>query len=156
MNNKQKDILCSVIFLIFGGAMLFFSLQIKSVIENDVGSGYVPAFVAICILISAGAKLILTLRDKSATALRKTKSDNDIKGGIGTIVLIAIYVTVFESVGFLLSSMVYLFAQICLMSSKENRRPILFAIISVLLPVGVDLLFKYVIKMPLPLGILEF
>ena len=67
-----------------------------------------------------------------------------------------LYVIAFEPVGFLLSSMVYLFAQILLMSNRDNRRPVLFAAISVALPVGIALLFAYVIKMPLPVGILGF
>lgn len=156
MTNKQSDIICSVIFLIFGGGMLYLSLGIKKMIETDVGSGYVPAFVAICILVTAASKLILTLLNKKPSANQKVKFDNDLIGGVGTIALMAFYVLAMEPVGFLLSSMVYLFAQILLMSNKYNRKPILFAIISVLLPLAVDLLFVYVIKMPLPKGILGF
>ena len=52
--------------------------------------------------------------------------------------------------------MVYLFAQILLMSNSENRKPVLFAAISIALPLAVSLLFAYVIKMPLPVGILGF
>ena len=68
----------------------------------------------------------------------------------------AFYVLAFEPVGFLLSSIIYLFAQILLMSNQENRKPVLFAIISILLPLAVDILFVFVIKMPLPRGILGF
>lgn len=154
MNAKQRDILCYVIFLIFGSAMLYFSLGIKKMIDTDVGSGYVPAFVAICILIASGLKLIITLLGHGASSIKKKKKKNDLMGGLVTIGLMAIYVAVFESVGFLLSSMVYLFAQIMLMSNSENRKPLLFAGISVVLPIGVYLLFEYVIQMPLPSGIL--
>lgn len=156
MTNKQSDIICSVIFLIFGGAMLYFSLGIKKMIETDVGSGYVPAFIAICILVTAAAKLILTVLNKKPSAYQKVKFDNDLIGGVGTIALMAFYVLAMEPVGFLLSSMVYLFAQILLMSNKTNRKPILFAIISIALPLAVDILFVFVIKMPLPKGILGF
>lgn len=155
MNNKQLDMLCSAIFLVFGGLMLHFSLSIRHIIPTDVGSGYVPVFLSICILITAGAKLVLTLLDRKP-AKKAAKNDSDLVGGLGTVGLMLLYVIAFEPVGFLLSSMVYLFAQILLMSSKENRRPVLFAAISVVLPVGIALLFAYVIKMPLPVGILGF
>ena len=42
------------------------------------------------------------------------------------------------------------------MSNKDNRNIPLFAIISVLLPIGISALFYYVIKMPLPKGIIGF
>lgn len=155
MNSKQLDMLCSAIFLAFGGVMLKFSLSIRHIIPTDVGSGYVPVFLSVCILITAGAKLALTLLDKKPPKAA-AKSDSDLAGGLGTVGLMLLYVIAFEPVGFLLSSMVYLFAQILLMSSRENRRPVPFAAISVILPLAIALLFAYVIKMPLPAGILGF
>lgn len=155
MNNKQMDMLCSAIFLVFGGLMLRFSLSIRHIIPTDVGSGYVPIFISVCILIAAGAKLVLTVLDKKP-AKKAAKGDGDLLGGLGTVGLMLLYVLAFEPVGFLLSSMVYLFAQILLMSNKDNRKPILFAAISVILPIGVSLLFAYVIHMPLPVGVLGF
>jgi putative tricarboxylic transport membrane protein len=49
-----------------------------------------------------------------------------------------------------------LFAQITLLSDNTNRNPILFAAISILLPIAIDALFVFVIKMPLPKGIIGF
>ena len=155
MNSKQLDMLCSAVFLVFGGVMLNFSLSIRHIIPTDVGSGYVPIFLSVCILAAAGAKLVLTLLDRKP-AKAAAKSASDLAGGLGTVGLMLLYVIAFEPVGFLLSSMAYLFAQILLMSSKGNRKPVLFAVISVTLPLGIALLFAYVIKMPLPVGILGF
>lgn len=125
-------------------------------IETDVGSGFVPKFIAICIMIVTAAKLILTLTEKKPAAAAAKKSNSDLPGGVGTVALMAAYMLSFEPVGFLLSSMVYLFAQILLMSNRENRKPLLFAVISVVLPLIIDLLFVFVIKMPLPKGIFGF
>lgn len=156
MTNKQRDILCSAVFLAFGVGMLYLSFGIKHRIASDVGSGYVPKFIAICIIAAAGAKLMLSLRDKSASANKKEASDNDLPGGIGTIALMFCYMMALEPVGFILSSMVYLFLQIMLMSNQDNRKPVLFAAISIVLPIAVYALFNYVIKMPLPKGIFGF
>lgn len=156
MTNKVRDIICSVIFLIFGAGMFYLSAGVRKMIETDVGSGYVPRFIAICIMITAGAKLVFTLMDKSASAQKKESSDQDLIGGIGTVALMAFYVFAFDKLGFLISSIIYAFGQITLMSNKDNRKIPLFAIISVALPVGVYLMFNYVIKMPLPKGILNF
>ncbi len=156
MTNKQRDMLCSAVFLVFGIAMLYLSFGIKHRISSDVGSAYVPKFIAICIIVAAGAKLILSVMDKSPSASKREGSDMDLFGGIGTMALMLCYMLALQPVGFIISSAVYLFLQILLMSNKDNRKPVLFAIISIVLPVAVYALFNYVIKMPLPKGIFGF
>jgi len=156
MTNKQRDVLGSFLFLILGAGMFYMSFGIKHRIPSDVGSAYVPKFIAICIMVAAGAKLIFTLMDKSASGKKKEGMAFDKLGGIGTIVLMFTYMLALEPVGFILSSIIYLFLQIMLLSNKDNRKPVLFAIIAVVLPVAVSALFYYVINMPLPKGILGF
>lgn len=156
MTNKQRDILGSFLFLLLGAGMFYLSFEIKHRIASDVGSAYVPKFIAICIMVTAGAKLIFSLMDKSASGKKKEGMAFDKLGGVGTIVLMFAYMLGLEPVGFILSSIIYLFLQIMLLSNKDNRKPVLFAIISVLLPIGVSALFYYVIKMPLPKGIIGF
>ena len=41
-------------------------------------------------------------------------------------------------------------------ANNENRKPILFAIIAIVLPIAIDALFVFVIKMPLPKGLIGF
>lgn len=67
-----------------------------------------------------------------------------------------LYMIAFQPVGFVVSSIVYLFLQMLLLSDKTNRKILLFAVIAIILPVAVDALFVYVIKMPLPVGIFGF
>ena len=66
------------------------------------------------------------------------------------------YMFAFQPVGFIISSAIYLFLQMLILSNKENCKPILFLIISVALPVAVDALFVYAIHMPLPVGLFGF
>lgn len=156
MKNKTRDLLCSVIMLAFGIVMFVLSLNIPHKIPTDVGSGYVPKFVAICIMAVAAVQLILTLTRRSADDNKKEKLFDDAKGGIATIVLMTVYMLIFKPVGFICSSAIYLFAQIMLLSDNTNRKPLLFAAIAILLPIAVDALFVFVIKMPLPKGIIGF
>ena len=107
MNSKQLDMLCSAIFLAFGGLMLYFSLSIRHIIPTDVGSGYVPIFLSVCILITAGAKLALTLLDKKPPKAA-AKSDSDLVGGLGTVGLMLLYVIAFEPVVGGVSTSLYL------------------------------------------------
>ncbi len=67
-----------------------------------------------------------------------------------------VYMFIFEPVGFVFSSAIYLFVQMMILSNKNNRKPILFAAIAIILPIAVDALFVYAIQMPLPRGIWGF
>ena len=154
MTNKQRDYACSVLFLIFGICMFIQSLSIPSMMDKDVGSGFVPKIVAMAIIVISAIKLLLTFLSKKSEEAKK--SDEDIMGGLLTIVLLAIYVVLFKPLGFILSTFIYLFFQITLLSTEKNRNLILFGIISVVAPVVIYALFVYVIKMPLPTGLLSF
>lgn len=156
MTNKVRSLLCSVIMLAFGVFMFVNALSIPHKIASDVGSGYVPKFIAGCIVVVAAAKLILTLVKKDPNANKKETAENDKLGGLATIGLMVVYMLIFEPVGFVCSSVLYLFAQIMLLSNKQNRNPLLFAVISIVLPLAIDALFVFVIKMPLPKGIFGF
>ena len=156
MTNKVRNIICSVIMLVFGAGMIVLARDIPHKIASDVGSAYVPTFLGICILVVAGAKLILTVLNRKPAASQKIQFTQDALGGFGTIALMAVYMLCFEPVGFIVSSAVYLFVQMIVLSDNKNRNPILFAVISVALPVAIDALFVYAIHMPLPVGILGF
>ena len=58
MTNKQRNLLTSVLFLIFGVFMFIQSQGVKHKIASDVGSGYVPAFIAGCLIVVSVSKLI--------------------------------------------------------------------------------------------------
>lgn len=156
MTNKVRDVICSVIILAFGTMMIVLARDIPHKVAKDVGSAYVPTFIGICIVVVAIAKLILTLMNKKPAAMEKIKFDKDALGGFGTIALMVVYMLIFEPVGFIVSSALYLFVQMVILSNKQNRNPILFAVIAIALPVAVDALFVYAIHMPLPVGILGF
>ena len=156
MTNKQRNLLTSVLFLAFGIFMFIQAQGVKHKIASDVGSGYVPAFIAGCLIVVSVAKLIITLTRKDPADNVKKKSDSSAKGGVVTILIMLAYMLAFEPVGFIVSSVVFLFALMNWFANNENRNIPLFAAVSILLPVAVDALFVFVIKMPLPKGIIGF
>ncbi len=156
MTNKMRDILCAVIVIAFGAAMIYFVKDVRRVIRSDVGSAFVPTLIGWCIVITGASKLIYSIFTGLKSENKKIVFDQDFFGGIGTIILMLLYMIAFQPVGFVVSSIVYLFLQMLLLSDKTNRKILLFAVIAVILPVAVDALFVYVIKMPLPVGIFGF
>ena len=153
MTNRQRDIIAAVVFLAFGIFMFGNSAGINPIIPNEVGSGYVPKFVSIVIAILSISLLILTLLKKKIGPNEKT--DEDIKGGIFTVMALAAYVILFEFLGFLVSTALYLFVQITLLSNAKNRKLLVFGIIAVVVPLVIYGLFKTLFNMPFPAGIFE-
>ena len=156
MTNKTRDILCSNIVIAFGAAMIYFVKDVRRVIRSDVGSRFVPTMIGWCIVATGAAKLFYSIFTGLKEENKKIVFDQDFLGGVGTIVLMVLYMIAFEPVGFIIASAVYLFFQMLLLSDKTNRKIVLFAIVSALLPIAVDALFVFVIKMPLPVGIFGF
>ena len=156
MTNKTRDILCAIIVIAFGAAMIYFVKDVRRVIRTDVGSAFVPTLIGWCIVVTGAAKLLYSVLTSLKSEKEKIVFDQDFFGGIGTIVLMVLYMIAFQPVGFVVASAVYLFLQMLLLSDNTNRRVILFAVIAVVLPLAVDALFVYVIKMPLPVGVFGF
>ena len=102
------------------------------------------------------SKLLFSIFTGLKSENKRIVFDQDFLGGIGTIVLMVLYMLAFEKVGFVVASAVYLFLQMLLLSDNTNRRILLFAAVAVVLPLAVDALFVYVIKMPLPVGVFGF
>ena len=156
MTNKTRDILCAIIVIAFGAAMIYFVKDVRRVIRTDVGSAFVPTLIGWCIVVTGAAKLLYSVLTSLKSEKEKIVFDQDFFGGIGTIVLMVLYMIAFQPVGFVVASAVYLFLQMLLLSDKTSRRVLLFAVIAVVLPLAVDALFVYVIKMPLPVGVFGF
>ena len=45
MTNKMRDILCSIIVIAFGAAMIYYVKDVRRVIRTDVGSAFVTTLI---------------------------------------------------------------------------------------------------------------
>lgn len=153
MSEKKKGILTSILFLAFSVVMIVFARQYKPMMKNDLGSGFFPMVVGFAMCALSVLRLVLAIREKEEPA---KKSGDDLMGGLATIILIGGYCIAFNPVGFIISTMVYLFLQILILTPKEKRSwPITIAI-SLIAPIAFYALFVYAINTPLPKGLLSF
>ena len=162
MTGKHRDLICAVFFFLIGLVMYMEAKDIHPRISGvtlEVGSGYVPRVIAFSLMGLGITLFALTLfrKTKASTKASGEKSEGkDLKGGVYTIGLVIFYAFVFQSLGFLLSSAIYLFLQMLVLSNKQNRNFLLFAGLSIGIPVSLYALFLYGFQMPLPYGILYF
>ena len=118
MTDKVKNIICAVSFLVFGIFVFYQASFIKPIMARDLGSGFMPQVVAVAIIALAILALVLAVQSK---APESTKEDSDMKGGLLTVLCIAAYVILYDHLGFLLSTFLYLFFQILILSNEKNR-----------------------------------
>ena len=86
MTNKTRDIICSIIVLAFGAAMIYFVKDVRRVIPTDVGSAFVPTLIGWCIVVTGACKLLYSIFTGLKEENKKIGFDHDMFGGIGTII----------------------------------------------------------------------
>lgn len=174
MSEKMKNIISSIGFIVVGAFFYIQSTDIKVIMKKDLGSGFFPKVIGISMIVMALVELFLTISSKKnqekAGTIEKieekaeneepaeeaaAEADTDRKGLILTVVAMCAYAALFDGLGFIVSTVLYLFAQIMILSTKKNRNIPLFAGISIAASLIVYGIFVYVIGMPLPTGLLD-
>lgn len=151
---KNTDIMTSLTFLALGSGMLFLSSSMNAVIENDIGPGFLPKLVGIGFIVLSIFKLFFALKMNEE---KKATSKPMLGKGLLTILIFTLYVLSFKSIGFLISSIIYLFAEITVLKweggniTKGLKSTI---IISVIVPAVVYFFFTGILDLVLPAGIL--
>lgn len=155
MSEKQRDLIGSIVFLIFGIFLFAISFTVKSIIENDVGPAFMPKVVAGAIVIVSVSKLVIALKNHSPEYTEKRQSTDDKIGSLMTILNLAAYVILFEPLGFIISSIVFLTLQMTILSDKAHFKPVKFGIISISATLAIYFLFVYAFNLMLPEGLLD-
>ena len=152
-DGENKSLITSLIFIAFSIVVIVFSRQLKPLMRNDVGSGFFPTVVGVAMLALSVFRLVLAIREKPT---ENKASKDDLAGGLETILLIGAYCLVFNSLGFIVSTILYLFFQTLVLTPKEKRNWLVIALISLIAPFVIYALFVYAINTPLPKGIFGF
>lgn len=161
---KTKDLVTGLAGM---GLAIFYLLSAQSIAffegtgATALNSRTLPVFWGICLaLLSAllllryfcGAKLEAPdSGEEKAAQPRKAKIAVP-----ATFVLLALYVLLMKSVGFVLTTIVYLFLQTLVLTPKGKTRIWFAAALSAVLAVGIYLIFSRLLNVPLPAGILAF
>ncbi|RVU55541.1 tripartite tricarboxylate transporter TctB family protein [Anaerosphaera multitolerans] len=151
MTKKLKEYLTSVIFLIFGIFLIFFSGKMDIFIENDVGPSFMPKLVGITLTILSIAKFILAVNRKDKEMFSDLLID---RGGIYSIVLVFVYFLILEKVGFILSTILYLFIQIEILNKYDEQNIKVKILVSLFVPIIIYFLFTRAFQLMLPAGML--
>lgn len=152
---KISEIIINLVLFMFG-ILLFISAQsIEAGAAMGQGGDFMPKLCSAIWVLISGLMLAISVFNKQK---QNIGIKENIKGFFLTLVLLFFYIFLMKPIGFVISSIFYMFAQMMLFVPKElinKRRLILFAVISIVLPILVNLLFVNVFSLILPTGILE-
>ena len=162
MNQKKgtKDTILSVLIFVIGAAIVLSGIHYNNVSITTAGNLPAGVFPIICGVILMLLAVLLFVETKfihkKAGEIIEKYVGPDIKEGLLTIGLFAAYILLYRPLGFIVASVLYLFAQMMVLSDHRNLKPILFAVISIVLPITVYFLFTRAFSLLLPKGILKF
>jgi putative tricarboxylic transport membrane protein len=167
--NKMVDIYSGLVLIAFSIAMFISSFSIEKLTVSKIGSDFSPRLVAVLVFVLSIILVFNAIRSlKAQKALSKSLDENSVSekkvnldkekanyvAVLLSICLIIVYLFLMPTIGFLITTALYLFCQFNLMALKEKRKPIQLAVIAIITSVSIYFLFKNVFYLMLPAGIL--
>ena len=157
---KCKDLILGVVMLAFSGFYLFFAQQIKT--RPKLTPGYasakiMPTLLGVLLAILSVFCIVQGIRQmKAADEAQAKKLDRgDLMAVVFTFAVIIGYILVMPILGFILSTVIYLFLQMLILAPAEKRNYLLFAIVAVVFTALVFVAFRIGLQQLLPRGIIE-
>ncbi|XBX10179.1 tripartite tricarboxylate transporter TctB family protein [Enterocloster clostridioformis] len=156
---KYGDIIVGVFFMLLSAAMLVMAKMLPKSTVMDIGPDFMPMCIGVMTFVLAAALVFLNIKNmKIYVAQAETEGPEkaDYKRVLTSFIIILVYVFVLKSVGFIISTLVYLPVQMFILAPEERRGKkdvIQLLITDVLFTFVVFFLFRYGFKIVLPAGI---
>ena len=157
---KCKDLILGVVMLLFSGFYLYYAQQIKTrpkLTPAYASAQIMPKLLGMLLAILSVLCIIQGIKKvRTADEGEKKKADTgDIMAVTLTFAVIIGYTLILPTLGFCLSTVIYLFLQMNVLAPKEKRNYVLFAIVAVVFTAFVFVAFRVGLQQLLPRGIIE-
>ena len=159
---KCRDLILGIVMLLFSGFYLFNARQIKTrpkLTPSYASAQIMPTLLGVLLAILSvvcivqGIRQLKTAGDTETSA--KKKDRGDIMAVVFTFAVIIGYIIVLPTLGFILSTILYLFLQMIILAPAAKRNYVLFAIVAVVFTALVFVAFRIGLQQLLPRGIIE-
>jgi len=155
LKEKYWDLCAGIFLFLFSIALFYGGMTVKTLEVSTFGSGFFPKILAVMLAVTSVPIIIggaaKAKADDSGTA---KSAPMRWQGVLMTFVLMAAYAGLISTVGFMITTAVYLFLQMNILAAKHNRRLVLFAVVSVVSAVAINYTFVKVFNLMLPAGFL--
>lgn len=145
---KTKEILNSVFFILLAFLILYFSKDMKPEFYT-IGPDFFPKMLAVFLIFANVPRLVNVLRLKSENGQRSKGNDFAI---FFSMLIMALYLFCTFLIGTLLSSIIIIYFLMHYLGNRSHLQKIIF---SFGVPLVVKGIFKWVLVLPLPRGILD-
>jgi len=156
---KYGDIITGVFYAVLGAVVIYLASQLPKSRVMKIGPDFMPLVIGSIILVLALILLFSAVKNFKANSAKaaSTGADTaDYKRVLASLVLVVIYVNILAPVGFIVSTLAYLFLQIIVLAPNDRRdfkNIMMYAVIDVVFVFVVFFLFRYGFKIVLPAGI---
>ena len=161
---KCRDLILGILLMALGIAYTVMAQQIKQgnkLVQRNVGTfahaRIIPTLLGILLMILAAVLIVqgfLQLK-KEDTEPAKKLNRVDVISIVLTFSAMILYIIILPQLGFILSTIIYLFAQITILAPKEKRNYLLFVIVAVVFTIIAFVAFRIGLTQMLPRGPLE-
>ena len=159
-----QNIVIGVIAIIISAIMLIAAADIKVIASSLTAvdnAAFLPRLVSGIMILVGLALIVRGIREIKAN--RETMPQGEILGtkahetlrSLGALTMLLIYIICFNTLGFVISSILFMVALMFYMTKKEDWKPVLFVIIAVAMTLIVYFCFKKFLYIYLPNGILK-
>lgn len=156
---KYGDIVVGVFFMVLSVVLMVMAQMLPKSKVMEIGPDFMPMVIGVLTFILAAVLTILSIKNfkmHSAEIDPDSIPDCDYKRVLSSIILVLIYVFILQPVGFIISTLAFLFLQMLVLSPDDERGKkdmIKLAVIDVIFTLVVFFLFRYGFKIVLPAGI---
>lgn len=145
---KTVDIV-AVVFLLPVCLWVYYEAQTWPILPDMGDPRWIPCGVATCLLIATGLLLIRALQGRSLM-LESRLEGKDRSRVLWVAALTGVYVIFVEKIGFIATTIPYLFGFGLVLG---ERRWLWLSLFAVIMPVAIYLLFSATLNVPLPSGL---
>lgn len=159
MNSKRNDLITGIVLALFAIWYFFEAMSIKTfagMSKAVVTSSTMPKIWAVCLLLLAGALILRSIRaPKPEKAGQKVtfgdwcKTNSEV---LLTFAALFIYAGLMAPLGFIISSILYIFFQTLILMGKEHRSYVKALVIAVVCSAACYFVFVYGLAVLLPGG----
>ena len=158
---KCKDLILGIVMLAFSGFYLIYAQQIKTrpkLTPSYASARIMPVLLGALLAILSVVCIIQGVRKMKAPEgedAAKKLDRGDLMAVVFTFAVIIGYIMVMPMLGFILSTVIYLFLQMLILAPADKRNYVLFAIVAVVFTVLVFVAFRVGLQQLLPRGVIE-
>ena len=159
---KCRDLILGIVMLLFSSFYLIFAQQIKTkpkLTPSYASARIMPTLLGVLLAVLSVFCIIQGIRKLMAPDNKEEKAKKldrgDLMAVILTFAVIIGYILIMPLLGFILSTVIYLFLQMLILAPADKRNYVLFAIVAVVFTALVFVAFRIGLQQLLPRGIIE-